>query len=46
MGRREDKRDAVDAGFDAHLTKPVEIETSRQLFATIEPGTALRPDTS
>ena len=25
-GREEDKRQALEAGFDAHLTKPVEID--------------------
>ena len=31
-GRPEDKQRAVEAGFDCHLTKPVEVETLDQLI--------------
>jgi PAS domain S-box-containing protein len=33
-GREEDKRQAEDAGFDAHLTKPVEIELLDSVLAS------------
>jgi len=31
-GQEEDKRRAVEAGFNAHLTKPVEVEQIRKLL--------------
>jgi two-component system CheB/CheR fusion protein len=33
-GREEDRQRAVDAGFDDHLTKPVNVEGLRKLLAT------------
>jgi signal transduction histidine kinase/ActR/RegA family two-component response regulator len=35
-GQHEDKTQATEAGFDAHLTKPVEMSALRELVATIE----------
>lgn len=31
-GREEDRQRSVDAGFDAHLVKPVDVEDIRQLI--------------
>ena len=33
LGSREEKRRAIDAGFDAHLTKPLDPVALRQLLA-------------
>ena len=33
-GQPEDKTRARDAGFDAHLTKPANLQTLRELMAT------------
>ena len=32
-GQDDDRRRALDAGFDAHLVKPVDLETLRRLLA-------------
>ena len=43
LGRREDERRAVEAGFDFHLTKPAEIEELENVLRRIpqpRPGTA------
>jgi len=32
-GKEEDKRRAVEAGFDVHLTKPIDLETLEKLLA-------------
>ena len=37
-GQSEDKRRAVDAGFDAHLVKPVSIDSLLKLFASFRPS--------
>jgi PAS domain S-box-containing protein len=37
-GQEEDKRKALEAGFDYHLTKPVEIVTLEQLLADLAPS--------
>lgn len=45
-GQDEDKRRAIDAGFDAHLTKPIELEQLSQLLDardSHEPQTHARP---
>jgi PAS domain S-box-containing protein len=39
-GQEEDKRRAIDAGFDDHLTKPVDPAALMQLLADVETGTA------
>jgi PAS domain S-box-containing protein len=39
-GQEEDKRRAAQAGFDDHLTKPVDIA---QLESVLNPGAAVRP---
>ena len=36
-GRDADKRDALDAGFDVHLTKPSSLDALRKLLARYEP---------
>jgi PAS domain S-box-containing protein len=36
-GTEEDKRQSREAGFDMHLTKPVEVEAIESLLATIAP---------
>jgi PAS domain S-box-containing protein len=38
-GQETDKRRALEAGFDHHLTKPVEAATLEKLFALIRPPT-------
>lgn len=35
LGQEEDKRRAVEAGFDVHFTKPVDIPTLNKLLASI-----------
>jgi PAS domain S-box-containing protein len=37
-GQADDKRDALAAGFDHHLTKPVDPEALEQLFAAAAPA--------
>jgi signal transduction histidine kinase/DNA-binding response OmpR family regulator len=39
-GREEDRRLAHEAGFDHHLTKPVEFTVLQQLLGTLRPVTA------
>ena len=34
----QDKQRALDAGFDAHLTKPVEVEALARILACIPPS--------
>ena len=36
-GEPQDKQRALDAGFDAHLTKPVELETLARILAGSPP---------
>jgi CheY-like chemotaxis protein len=36
-GQDEDKRRALEAGFDHHLTKPVEVIALEQILALINP---------
>ncbi|MFU8815985.1 MAG: PAS domain-containing protein [Pseudomonadales bacterium] len=38
-GRTTDRRRTRDAGFDAHLTKPVELRALEELLATLLPST-------
>jgi PAS domain S-box-containing protein len=40
-GQEEDRRRAFEAGFDHHLTKPIEAETVESLIQSL--GTALQP---
>jgi two-component system CheB/CheR fusion protein len=37
-GQRQDKQRALDAGFDAHLTKPVELEALARILACSPPS--------
>ena len=37
-GHADDKRRAMEAGFDAHLVKPVAIESLLELFSSRKPG--------
>lgn len=37
-GQQEDRRRAMEAGFDHHLTKPVELATLMQLLASFSPA--------
>jgi CheY-like chemotaxis protein len=37
-GSEEDKAEARRAGFDLHLTKPVDVETIASLLARLAPG--------
>ena len=37
--REEDKRRAYEAGFDLHITKPMRVETLRELLALLDPVT-------
>jgi signal transduction histidine kinase/CheY-like chemotaxis protein len=37
-GREEDRQNSQEAGFDAHLVKPVELESLQELLARPEPG--------
>ena len=39
-GRDEDRKLAVDAGFDEHLTKPVELEELERLLESVPPHEA------
>jgi len=41
-GQSDDKRRALDAGFDRHLTKPVEIDQLTGVLAGLENGVASR----
>ena len=41
-GHEEDRRRSLDAGFDLHLTKPVEFATLRRLLADFEALRAAR----
>jgi len=34
-GQQEDKRRAIEAGFDHHLTKPVDLATLQELLAQL-----------
>jgi CheY-like chemotaxis protein len=34
-GQEEDRRRALEAGFDAHLTKPADLDVLRRLLAGI-----------
>jgi len=36
--RDEDKRRAYDAGFDLHVTKPMRLETLKELLSLIDPA--------
>jgi CheY-like chemotaxis protein len=38
-GRPDDERRALEAGFDAHLTKPVEPKRLEEVIATLSPIT-------
>jgi hypothetical protein len=33
-GQEEDRQRAMEAGFDAHLTKPADLDALRRLLAT------------
>ncbi len=35
--REEDKRRAYEAGFDLHITKPMRVDTLRELLALLDP---------
>ena len=37
--REEDKRRAYEAGFDLHITKPMRVDTVRELLALLDPVT-------
>jgi len=39
-GQQEDKRRALEAGFDEHLTKPVAPEALDRLLARLKPDSA------
>jgi CheY-like chemotaxis protein len=41
--RDEDKRRAYEAGFDLHVTKPMRIETLRELLGLLDPETHAGP---
>ena len=43
-GAQRDKQQAQAAGFDAHLTKPVDLETLERLLAAPQKGTLRHPD--
>jgi|SRR5262245_36470170 len=36
--RDEDKRRAYEAGFDLHITKPMKLETLKELLALLDPA--------
>ena len=36
--RDEDKRRAYDAGFDLHVTKPMRVETLKELISLLDPA--------
>jgi signal transduction histidine kinase/ActR/RegA family two-component response regulator len=38
FGQSEDQRQALEAGFDAHLTKPVDLEALSRLLAAVPPS--------
>jgi signal transduction histidine kinase/CheY-like chemotaxis protein len=40
LGQAEDRKRALDAGFDRHVTKPVSPETLKELLAVAEPATS------
>ena len=40
-GQNSDKRRATDAGFDQHLTKPVDVTTLENLLNTLQPQSVL-----
>jgi CheY-like chemotaxis protein len=42
-GSPEDKRRAVDAGFDLHLTKPVFVEDLRRALGAVSPPSQRAP---
>jgi len=42
-GQEADRRRAFEAGFDHHLTKPVDPSSLRRLLAVLAPGPAPRP---
>jgi CheY-like chemotaxis protein len=42
-GQAEDKRLAIEAGFDAHLVKPVSIDALLDLFSSFNPGAVHNP---
>ena len=37
-GQPDDRRRAMEAGFDAHLVKPVAIDTLLSLFSSVKTG--------
>ena len=39
-GQEEDRRRALEAGFDAHLTKPADLDALRRLLASAGRGSA------
>jgi CheY-like chemotaxis protein len=39
-GQSQDKQRALDAGFDAHLTKPVDLEALALILAGSSPSSA------
>jgi CheY-like chemotaxis protein len=41
--RDEDKRRAYDAGFDLHVTKPMKLETLRELLGLLDPEAHVSP---
>jgi CheY-like chemotaxis protein len=41
--REEDKRRAYDAGFDLHVTKPMRLETLKELLTLIDPAAQPAP---
>lgn len=38
LGQEEDKRRAIEAGFDIHFTKPVDLLALNKLLASIAAG--------
>jgi DNA-binding response OmpR family regulator len=42
-GQSEDKRRAKMAGFDLHLTKPIDIEAVRTVLRNLQNASELRP---
>ncbi len=41
--RDEDKRRAYDAGFDLHVTKPMRVETLKELLGLLDPAINSEP---